>query len=220
MAVTGTQTPSAAPPRLRTMRVGVAQLAPKLGDVGANIEQHLETIAAARAQRADLLVFPELSTAGYQLKDLVPDVAHDAHNPSFHALVAASRGMALGFGFVEESSDHRFYNSYAFCVAGRLVHVHRRVYLHTSGMFEDGRLYAAGEQVRAFDTRFGRVGILVCEDLWHPSTAYILSQDGAELVIAAAASPLRGADVGDRSASNVGVWHTALEMYSQLFGCW
>jgi predicted amidohydrolase len=220
MAVTGTQTPSAAPPRLRTVRVGLAQLAPKLGDVGANVEQHLETIAAARAQKAELLVFPELSTAGYQLKDLVPDVALQATSAAFRSLVDASAGLAVGFGFVEESSDHRFYNSYAFCDDGRLVRVHRKVYLPTYGLFEEGRLYAAGEQVRAFDTRFGRLGILICEDLWHPSTAYILSQDGAELVVAAAASPLRGADVGDRSASNVGVWHTALEMYSQLFGCW
>jgi len=220
MAVTGAQTAGAAPPRLRTLRVGLAQLAPRLGDVGANVEQHLETIAAARAQKADLLLFPELSTAGYQLKDLVPDVALAADSPALHALVEASRDIALGFGFVEESSDHRFYNSYAFCDGGALVHVHRKVYLPTYGLFEEGRLYASGEHVRAFDTRFGRAGVLVCEDLWHPSTAYILAQDGAELIIAAAASPLRGADVGDRSASNVGVWHTALEMYSQLFGSW
>lgn len=220
MAVKEISTPTSAPPRLRTLRVGLVQSVPKLGDAAANLEQHLETIAAARSQKADLLVFPELSTAGYQLKDLVPDVALRVDSPGFCAIVEASRDVAVGFGFVEESTDHRFYNSYAFCDGGRLVHVHRKVYLPTYGLFEEGRLYAAGEQVRAFDTRFGRAGVLVCEDLWHPSTAYILSQDGAELLIAAAASPLRGADVGDRSASNVGVWHTAIEMYSQLFGAW
>lgn len=220
MAVTGVPATRATTPRLRTLRIGLAQLAPKLGDLVANLEQHAETLAAARAQKTDLLLFPELSTAGYQLKDLVPDVAMRVDDAAFLALVEASRDVAFGFGFVEESPDHRFYNSYAFCDGGRLVHVHRKVYLPTYGLFEEGRLYAAGERVRAFDTRFGRIGALVCEDLWHPSTAYILAQDGAELLIAAAASPLRGADVGDRSASNVGVWHTALEMYSQLFGAW
>jgi len=221
MTTTGSPVaPAASGARLRTVRVGVAQLAPRLGDVPANVDTHLEMIEAARLQKTDLLVFPELSTTGYQLKDMVPDVAWTAASPGFQALVAASRDLILGFGFVEESADHRFYNSYAICQDGKLLHVHRKVYLPTYGLFEEGRLYAAGEHVRAFDTRLGRAGVMVCEDVWHPSTAYILSQDGAEILIAAAASPLRGADGSDQSSSNVGVWHTALQMYSQLFGCW
>jgi predicted amidohydrolase len=201
---------------LRTARIGIAQVAPRLGDLAANVQQHLETIEAARAQKSDLVLFPELSTAGYQLKDLVPDVALDGRSKHLHDLVAASRGLALGFGFVEESADHRFYNSYAYCEDGGLVHVHRKVYLPTYGLFEEGRLYAAGEQVRAFDARLGRLGLLVCEDVWHPSTMYVLSLDGAEFVIAASASPLRGADVSGEPSN---CWHTAIQMYSQLFGC-
>jgi len=221
MATIDTQLPpSILGTRLRTVRVGLAQTAPRLGDVAANLESHLETIERARADRADLVFFPELSTAGYQLKDLVPDTALGGTSPAFRALVDASRGLGLGFGFVEESSDHRFYNSYAFCDDGRLVHVHRKVYLPTYGLFEEGRLYANGEHVRAFDARLGRMGVLLCEDLWHPSTPYLLAQDGAELIVAAAASPLRGADGSDHGSSNVGVWHNALETYAQLFGCW
>ena len=218
MAKAGIQARRRGAARLRTVRLGLAQIAPRLGDLGANLDLHLEIVEAARAQQTDLVLFPELSTAGYQLKDLVPDVALHGGSPRFRDLVAASRGLALGFGFVEESADHRFYNSYAFCEAGRLLHVHRKVYLPTYGLFEEGRLYAPGEHVRAFGAQLGRIGVLVCEDVWHPSTMYVLSLDGAELVIAAAASPLRGADVGD-APSNVGVWHNAIQMYSQLFGC-
>ena len=207
-------------PRLRTVRLAIAQVAPRLGDLAANVDMHLETIEAARAAQADLVLFPELSTTGYQLKDLVPDVAMGAGSPVFRALVDASHGLSLGFGFVEESGDHRFYNAYAFCDHGQVTHVHRKVYLPTYGLFEEGRLYASGEQLRAFETGLGRMGTLVCEDVWHPSTAYILAQDGAECIVAAAASPLRGADVSDTGTSNVNVWHTALQMYSQLFGCW
>jgi predicted amidohydrolase len=205
-------------PRLRTVRLGLAQVAPRLGDLSANLDLHLETLAAARAQRADLVLFPELSLTGYQLKDLVPDVALDARAAEFGRLVAASAGLGLGFGFVEESADHRFFNSWAYCEDGRLLHVHRKVYLPTYGLFEEGRLYAPGEHLRAFATRTGRFGALVCEDLWHPSAMYVLAMDGAELVVAAAASPLRGADVSEQP-SNVDVWSTALEMYAQLFGC-
>jgi predicted amidohydrolase len=215
---TATTRRTAAARGLRALRLGLAQIAPRLGDVAANVELHLETIEAARAERAGLVLFPELSVTGYQLRDLVPDVALQGGAPEFQELVRASRGLCIGFGFVEESTDHRFFNSYAFCQDGKLVHVHRKIYLPTYGLFEEGRLYAAGEHMRAFDTRLGRMGIVVCEDLWNPSTLYVLSQDGAELVVAAAASPLRGADVGEEH-SNVDVWATAIKMYSQLFGC-
>jgi predicted amidohydrolase len=203
---------------LRSLRLGLAQISPRLGDVHANLDLHLASLESARKQRAELVLFPELSLTGYQLRDLVPDVAQNGRSAEFRRLVRASRGLCLGFGFVEESADHRFFNSYAFCQDGRLLHVHRKVYLPTYGLFEEGRLYAAGEHVRAFDARPGRLGVVICEDLWHPSVLYVLSQDGAEFVIAAAASPLRGADVGEEHA-NVDVWATALKMYSQLFGC-
>ena len=203
---------------LRSLRLALAQIAPRLGDTAANLDLHREMIAAARAEHAGLVLFPELSMAGYQLRDLVPDVALDGSRPEFAALVESSRGLCVGFGFVEESADHRFYNSYAFCADGKLVHVHRKVYLPTYGLFEEGRLYAPGEHIRAFDTRLGRLGAVLCEDLWHPSTMYILSHDGARLIVAAAASPLRGADIGEEH-SNIDVWTTALRTYSQLFGC-
>ncbi|HZM16846.1 MAG TPA: nitrilase-related carbon-nitrogen hydrolase [Candidatus Krumholzibacteria bacterium] len=215
---TATAMESAAGQGLRSLRLGLGQIAPKLGDVQANLELHLETLERARTQKTEMLLFPELSLAGYQLRDLVPDVAQDRRSPELLRLVRESRGLCLGFGFVEEAADHRFFNSYAFCQDGRLVHVHRKAYLPTYGLFEEGRLYAAGEHIRAFDTRLGRLGVVLCEDLWHPSVLYVLSQDGADLVVAAAASPLRGADVGEEH-SNVDVWATALKMYSQLFGC-
>lgn len=204
---------------LRSLRLGLAQISPRLGDVRANLDLHLQSLETARDQRAELVLFPELSLTGYQLRDLVPDVALSGRSPDFRRLVRASRGVCLGFGFVEEAADHRFFNSYAFCQDGRLLHVHRKAYLPTYGLFEEGRLYAAGEHIRAFDTRLGRMGTVICEDLWHPSVMYVLSQDGAEFVVAAAASPLRGADVGEEHA-NVDTWTTALKMYSQLFGCY
>ena len=200
------------------VRLALGQLSPRLGDVQANLDRHLQLIAEARDHKADLLLFPELSLSGYQLKDIVPDVALHAQAPQLLQLQEASRGLSIGVGFVEESADHRFFNSYAMFEDGALKHVHRKVYLPSYGLFEEGRLYAAGEQIRAFDSRFGRCGVVLCEDVWHPSMLYVLSMDRAEIIIAAAASPIRGADVGEEG-SNIDVWGTALKMYSQLFGC-
>jgi predicted amidohydrolase len=71
-------------------------------------------------------------------------------------------------------------------------HVHRKVYLPTYGMFDEQRYFARGDRIRAFDSKFGRIAMLICEDLWHPSTIYLAALDGALAVLCPSASPLRG----------------------------
>ena len=95
-------------------------------------------------------------------------------------------------GFVEEDERNRFYIATAFLSEGKVRHVHHKVYLPTYGFFDEGRFFARGESVRAFDTRFGRVGMLICEDFWHASSPYMLWLDGADLFLFASASPGRG----------------------------
>ena len=98
--------------------------------------------------------------------------------------------MSLVVGLVEESPRHRFYNAALWAEGGRVVHVHRKVYLPTYGLFDEQRYFAAGERFLAFDTaRFGRVGILVCEDFWHLSAAAIMQAEEVDLLICAANSP-------------------------------
>ena len=80
----------------------------------------------------------------------------------------------------------------AFLDRGECVHIHRKVYLPTYGMFDEQRYFAAGSRVRAFDTRFGRAGILICEDAWHLSCGVILGADDIDFLIITANSPGRG----------------------------
>ena len=176
------------------LKVGLAQISPVLGDVQSNLKLHLARIEEARKQKVQLLCFPELSLTGYVLKDLVPDVAMVAAEsaPAMAELLAASQSMDLLFGFVEEDHRHRYYNSAAYLSQGRIVHVHRKVYLPTYAMFEEGRYLATGDRFRAFDTRFTRVGVLICEDFWHMSSPYALWLDGADLLLLMSASPGRG----------------------------
>jgi NAD+ synthase (glutamine-hydrolysing) len=174
--------------------VGLGQIRPRLGDVEANLAKHLEVIAQARVQGVDLLVFPELSLTGYFLKDLVPVVARPANtcDPVLGRLAEESRDMDLVVGFIEEDPRHRFYVAAAYFSAGHLVHVHRKVYLPTYSLFDEGRYLAPSHEVRAFESRFGRAGLLICEDFWHLSPPYILWLDGADLMIHISASPGRG----------------------------
>lgn len=176
------------------MKVALAQINTKLGGVEENLQKHLILVDEACEKGADLLIFPELSLTGYVLQDLASTVAHrpQKEDPIFKPLFEASKKLDLVVGFVEEDIRSRFYISAAYLSQGELLHVHRKVYLPTYGLFDESRFFAWGDSIQAFDTRFGRVGILICEDFWHSSPPYLLWLDGADLFIFVSASPGRG----------------------------
>ena len=176
------------------LNMGLAQINTRLGNVQANLEKHLTLVQEALAAGADLLIFPELSLTGYVLQDLAASVAHRPveEDPIFKSLLEASRSLDLVVGFVDEDRRHRFFIASAYLSGGRALHVHHKVYLPTYGLFDEGRFFAWGDSVQAFDTRFGRVGLLICEDFWHASPPYLLWLDGADLMIYTSASPGRG----------------------------
>ena len=176
------------------LNLSLAQIATKLGDVEANLEKHISYIKQAKNQKADLLIFPELSLTGYVLQDLVASVAHKPteDDPVFKHLLKASRDLDIVVGFVDEDSRHRFFIASAYLSGGAVMHVHHKVYLPTYGLFDEGRFFAWGDSIRSFDTRFGRVGMLICEDFWHASPPYLLWLDGADIMLFSSASPGRG----------------------------
>ncbi len=176
------------------LTLALAQINTRLGDVPANLEKHLALAEEARRSGADLLVFPELSLTGYVLQDLVSTVAMrpGPDDPIFRRLLEASQEIDLVVGFVDEDLRSRFYIAAAYLSRGEVVYVHHKLYLPTYGLFDEGRFFAWGDNIRAFDTRFGRFGILICEDFWHASPPYLLWLDGADLLLFASASPGRG----------------------------
>ena len=197
-------------------RIALAQIAPVLGDVQRNVALHLRLARTAVRQGVALLVFPELSLTGYRLQDLVAEVAMRLDDaPVLAPLLDISRSIALVVGLVEESEGHRFYNSALFLEGGRIRHVHRKVYLPTYGMFEEGRYFAPGDALNAFRARIGRVGMLVCEDLWHPSTSLILAQDGADYLLVLSNGPTHGLDEPGEPLSWQ-TWRDVLKVTSQL----
>src|SRR5215813_5212481 len=197
------------------LKVGLAQIYPKLGDVKCNLEKHLNYVRQADEQGVDLIIFPELSLTGYQVQDLVPEVAIKAtrDDDTFRALLDASQNMDIMFGFVHEDKRQRFYTAAAYLSGGECLHIHHKIYLPTYAMFDEGRYFDQGETARAFDTRFGRVGMLICEDFWHMSPAYLLWQDGADILMFHSASPSRGLDAEDRLSGSRWV-----ELVNQAYG--
>lgn len=200
---------------MKPVRVALAQIAPRLGDIEANLERHAAALKLARKEKAAVVVFPELALTGYLLRDQVPDVALHESSRSFKALLALSRGIDLVTGLVLEGPGHAFFNAAIYASQGRLVHVHRKVYLPTYGMFDEGRDFAPGEVLRAFDAPFGRSGILICEDAWHPTCAWLAVQDGASTLFVLSSGPTRGARPG-RGITSVPVWQDLLRVTAQF----
>ncbi len=185
------------------MKVAIAQIAPVLGDVARNAKLHREWIQKARRRGADLVIFPEVSLTGYLLQDLVQDLALDMKtSPEVRRLAAQSKDIAILVGIAERSDESVFYNSAALFEGGRLAHLHRKVYLPTYGMFDEGRYFGSGDRFRVHhSSRLGKVGVLVCEDAWHLSASYLLAQGGADLVCLPSAGPVRGMRHGTEMTS-------------------
>lgn len=200
------------------MKLALAQFSPRLGDVPWNLERHLELATEAIDRGADLILFPELSLAGYALQDLAITTAlrPSEADSVFASLLEVSRDIDLMVGFVHEDRRHRFYIASAYLSAGKLLHVHNKVYLPTYSMFDEGRFFAAGDHLKAFDTRFGRMGMLICEDFWHASAPYLLWMDGADILLLSSASPGRGLHENARLNSSLWVEHTN-RAYAGLF---
>ncbi len=197
-------------------KVGLAQVYPHLGDVEYNLKIYETQAATAVEQGVSLLVFPELSLTGYTLRDMVPVVSQRFDEPAFERLLHLSHQIAMVVGFIEESSDYQFYNAAVFIHDGKILHLHRKIYLPTYGMFDEQRYMATGNRIRAFDTPWGRMAMLICEDMWHPSVPYIAALDGAQFLIAISSSPSRGMEGGEKLYGTQ-AWERMNRVYAQSF---
>jgi predicted amidohydrolase len=203
---------------VRPLRIALAQIAPRLGALEANLERHLELLAEAREGGAGLVVFPELGLTGYQLQDLAAEVAMRLDDARLSKIAAATAGLSAVVSFVEESADHRLFIAAGLFEDGELRHVHRKLYLPTYGLFDERRFFAQGDSLRAVPSRLGAgIGIGICEDFWHLSLPQLLALDGAQILINVSSSP--GRDLAATNEVGLGTatsWRTLMRTYAQL----
>lgn len=183
--------------------VALAQIDSVIGDLKKNILTHIEYVRRAIDGGADLVVFPELSLTGYTIRDSNWDVALRTQGGKMVAggdstitknldkLVNLSQTISIIVGGVEESDEFGIFNSAFLIETGKISSVHRKLYPPAYGMFEEMRYFSAGKSVRAFNSRTGRLGVLICEDLWHLPLPYLLAKDRATTIVTIAASPTR-----------------------------
>lgn len=189
------------------LRLRIEQFAPELGRPASNLRRIAEAQAAAAADGVDLLLTPELSLTGYDLRDRASMLARPLDEPAFPEL---ADGPDVVLGIVERGRGFVTYNTAVHLRRGAVLHRHRKLYLPTYGMFDEGRYFGAGDRVRAYDAGGGwRMGLLVCEDLWHPALGYLLALDGADVLLVQTAAAGRGAWEGGAAGAATGRFASA-----------
>lgn len=172
------------------MIIALAQIDSTAGDLKRNLDKHLEWTQRAIEEGAELIVFPELSLSGDKLGPEVPDVGIDRDDGMLDPLRDISRKLDLVFGLVERGKRNLYnrYNAAFYYAEGRLLYRHRKLFLVNYAVFEEGKHYVPGNNLQAFETRHGRVCMLVCNDAWHAVSPYIAALDAARMMIVPAAS--------------------------------
>jgi predicted amidohydrolase len=180
--------------------LALAQFQPRKGDYAGNLARVGVVLAQAASldPRPQLVCFPESAMTGYFLEGGVQEHAVTAGRlaADLHRVYGDGPPIDVCIGFYEVWRN-KLYNSALYLSLGETTplvrHVHRKVFLPTYGLFDEERFVERGRDIRAFDTRWGRAAILVCEDAWHSLTGTIAALDGAQLIIVPSAPPARGA---------------------------
>jgi predicted amidohydrolase len=195
--------------RALALELAIAQIKPRKADYCHNLERIGDLFAQIdqMVPRPGVLALPETVLSGYFLEGGVREAAVSSER-LFTDLLRVYRertttpdavlDIALGF---YELAEGKYYNAglYATLTASDaegvdpgIRHVHRKFFLPTYGVFDEQRFVARGRTIDAFDTRFGRVAILICEDVWHSIPGCIAALKGAQLIFVLSASPARG----------------------------
>ncbi len=192
---------------------------PHLGD----LEKNLSRIALimekdADEKKSDVIVFPELATSGYLLENLRRDAALSGDFGNIPALekirkLSSRREIILG-ALLEE--DGMYYNAALVYKNAELIHIHKKIYLPTYGMFDESRYWSWGSSLQTYPSVMGNAGILICEDAWHPHLADELARKKASAVFILSASPARG--FGEKTYTSNEMWMARVRVYAQSFG--
>ena len=211
------------------MKLAIVQSKPRKGDIAANVTELGAIFAqlASEPEPYDLIVFPEAALTGYFLEGAVYELAFESGALAariadlWRAAPGAERvPVDIGLGFYENAGG-TYYNSALYVhVAGdavRVEHVHRKMFLPTYGVFDEERFLSRGRRLQAFDTRLGRMAILICEDAWHAIMPTLAAIKGARVLIVPSASPGRGLAAGGELES-VMHWRNVLQTYAVEHG--
>jgi len=174
-------------------KIALAQIECKRADKTDNIRKIEQTTQHARKQGAELIVFPELSLTGYVVRDEIYELAEPIPGPATEAVekIAQKTKTYIVFGMPElsEKAQATIHNTAVLVGPEGLIGKYQKMYLPTHSVFEEKRYFRPGYQAAAFDTKLGKIGLIICYDIFFPEVSRLTRLEGAQLIVCISASP-------------------------------
>ena len=206
--------------RLRRTRIGIAQINPTVGDLRANTDKILHSMAKAKQRSVDLLTFPELAITGYppEVLSSKPQFLKQTQE-SLRQIIEQSSGIAVVVGFVDGPDDS--YDAAAVIEDTRLVGVYHKISLANYGELREDRYFRSGSECPIFHIRDIDMSVTIGGDIWlQEEPAMPQAHAKAEVLVNIAATPYHAADgysterkLADRAANG-----TVIVAYNNLVG--
>lgn len=176
-----------------TFKIALAQISCRRGDKKANLHKMEEYAIKAKKQNADLVVFPELSLTGYTMRDEIYELAEKIPGPSTSIIEKWTKKIDIHviFGMPElsEKTEATVYNSAVLITPEGFIGKYRKMYLPTHSVFEEKRYFRLGYDAGVFETKLGKIGLLICYDIFFPEVSRLSRLEGAKLIVCISASP-------------------------------
>ncbi|RJS60799.1 carbon-nitrogen hydrolase family protein [Bacillus sp. PK3_68] len=163
------------------MKVAVAQFSPVLGDKQENIKKIIRFLKEAKRQAAEIVVFPELALTGYSIGERLPLMAETREGDSLKTIALYCKSLQIHalISFPEEEEGRYYISSTLIDENGLIVGVYRKTHLFHA----ETNYFTRGEGWPVFQTKFGKVGAMICYDLEFPEVSRLLRLNGADIIL-------------------------------------
>jgi predicted amidohydrolase len=200
------------------VKAALAQLAPAVGKKESNLKAMAKVLADSEA---DLACFGELYLSGYMARDAIPRLAEPVDGPSVKAVarLAAEHGTHVLFGMPEKAAKGRtLFNSAVLVAPDGRTWAYRKIYLANFGPFEENLWFGRGSELVLADTKIGKLGLLVCYDMFFPELSKALALQGAEVIAAISAGPHTSRRFFDAILPARAIENATYVLYTNLVG--
>lgn len=203
-------------------KIALAQISCKREDKAENIKKIESRITRAKRQGAELVIFPELSLTGYTMRDQIYELAETipGHSTTFLEKLARKTGTYVVFGMPElsEKTQATVYNTAVLIGPDGFIGKYRKMYLPTHSVFEEKRYFRPGYQTAVFETELGKIGLIICYDIFFPEVSRLTRLKGAQLIVCISASPATRRTFFETLTAARAIENTAFLAYVNLVG--
>lgn len=174
---------------MKSFKIAIAQFSPHVGNLDANTQKMIDLANQAKKDKADLIIFPELSTLGYPAEDLLIRPSLVKRTKAAFEKLTEVKDIVMVFGFVNQTEDGQRYNSAAVMKDGEVLGVYNKQVLPNYGVFDEKRYFGEGHQHLVFEYLGHKFGVLICEDVWSLATVQQLAKLNIDTALVLNASP-------------------------------